>query len=96
MTGSAGAAEWIKAHLGNIAAALATAFAGYLVGMMTVADKVDALTVRVASLEDANAEARRVLSIRRDHHDKVSGVVNYLCEKDDRCNRRYPPVEVPE
>jgi hypothetical protein len=96
MTGSAAGWEWIKSHLGNIAAALATAFAGYLVGMMTVADEVERLTARIVALEASSLEKKRILGLRREHHDKVSGVVNYLCEKDDRCNRRYPPVTVPE
>lgn len=103
MTGSEGATtatEWIKDHLWQIGTVIAIAYTGYLTGTMTMANDIAVVKADVARLEARIAkhelETKRVLDGRRGFINQTAGPVNYLCEKDEGCSRRYPAVTVPE
>lgn len=94
------ATEWIKDHLWKIGTAIAVAYTGYLTGTINTANEMTILKADIAQLDARIAkhelETKRVLDGRRGFINQATGPINYLCEKDDGCTRRYPAVIVPE
>ena len=92
--------DWVKDHLWKIATGVAIAYTGYLTGTMTMANDIatlkadkSRLETRVVTLE---LETQQKFSGRREFMNQAVGPINYLCEKDEGCSRRYPAATVPE